>query len=106
MLFASDASDPDGNPLNYLWTFGDGTHLELRNPIHNYASAGPKTVTLRVTDPSGLSATATRSIVVRGLLVPGNSLPIVRFAVSPQSPRAGDAVEFVSSTTDPEGDLR
>jgi PKD repeat protein len=106
VLFASDASDPDGNPLNYLWTFGDGTSSTLHDPIHNYASAGPKTVTLRVTDPSGLSATATRPIVVRGLLVPGNSLPIVRFAVSPQSPRAGDAVEFVSSTTDPEGDLR
>jgi PKD repeat protein len=107
VLFAPDASDPDGNPLNYLWTFGDGTPTSTtRTPIHKYASAGPKTVTLRVTDPSGLSATATRSIVVRGLLVPGNSLPIVRFAVSPQSPQAGDSVEFVSSTTDPEGDLR
>ena len=107
VLFASDASDPDGNPLNYLWTFGDGTPTStLRNPLHKYKSAGSKTVTLKVTDPSGLSATATRSIVVRGLLVPGNGLPIVRFAVSPQSPRAGVPVEFVSSTTDPEGDLR
>jgi PKD repeat protein len=107
VLFASDASDPDGNPLNYLWTFGDGTPTSTqRNPLHKYQSAGTKTVTVRVTDPSGLSATATRQIAVRGLLVPGNAVPVVAFAFSPRSPRIGDSVEFISSTTDPEGDLR
>ena len=98
---------PTATPLSYLWTFGDGvTTSTARNPIHNYASAGTKTVTLKVTDPSGLSATATRPIVVRGVLVPGNSLPTVGFAVSPRSPQVGESVEFISSTTDPEGDLR
>ncbi|MEA2402944.1 MAG: hypothetical protein QOK00_3347 [Thermoleophilaceae bacterium] len=107
VLFASDASDPDGNPLNYLWTFGDGTpNSATRNPIHKYATAGTKNVTLRVTDPSGLFATATKPIVVRGLLVPGNALPVVGFIFSPNSPRAGDAVEFASTTSDPEGALR
>jgi PKD repeat protein len=107
VLFASDASDPDSDALAYLWNFGDSTPTStLRNPIHKYQSAGTKTVTLRVTDPSGLSATTSRQVVVRGLLVPGNSLPVVAFAFSPRSPRVGDPVEFVSSTTDPEGDLR
>jgi hypothetical protein len=106
VLFASDASDPDGNPLSYLWTFGDSTpNSTARNPIHKYQSAGTKTVTLRVTDPSGLSATATRQIVVRGVVVPGNAVPVVAFAFSPRAPRVGDPVEFVSSTRDPEGDL-
>jgi PKD repeat protein len=107
VLFASDASDPDGNTLAYLWNFGDSTPTStLRNPLHKYASAGTKTVTLRVTDPSGLSATATRQVVVRGLLVPGNGLPVAGFVFSPRTPRIGESVEFASTTTDPEGALR
>ncbi|MBA3262785.1 MAG: PKD domain-containing protein [Thermoleophilaceae bacterium] len=107
VLFASDASDPDGDALTYLWDFGDSTPVSaLRNPIHQYGSPGSKTVTLKVTDPSGASATSTREIVVRGVLVPGNNPPIVAFAFSPRSPQVGDSVEFVSSTIDPEGQLR
>jgi PKD repeat protein len=107
VLFASDVSDPDGDTLTFSWNFGDGTPAgTTRNPIHTFASAGSMPVTLTVTDPSGESDTATREVVIRGVLVPGNQLPLVAFAFSPRSPRVGDQVEFVSSTTDPEGDLK
>lgn len=107
VLFASDVSDPDGDALTYSWNFGDGTPTgTTRNPIHTYASAGTMPVTLTVSDPSGESDSVTHEVVVRGVLVPGNSVPRVAFAFSPRSPRVGDQVEFVSSTTDPEGDLR
>jgi PKD repeat protein len=105
VLFAENASDPDGNALTYLWNFGDNTSSTMRNPVHTYLSAGTKTVTLRVSDGSAPPVTSTRQVVVRGVLVPGNGLPFVNFAFSPSSPRVGESVEFVSSTTDPEGNL-
>jgi PKD repeat protein len=110
VLFAADASDPDGNVLTYAWSFGDITSASVQSPnvIHKYMTTpGSKTVTLKVTDSAGASApTITRQITVRGLLVPGNALPVVGFIFSPNSPRAGDAVEFASTTSDPEGALR
>jgi len=37
-------------PYSYSWTFGDGSTSTLANPTHTYASAGPFTATVVVTD--------------------------------------------------------
>jgi PKD repeat protein len=51
------SADPDGDPLAYLWSFGDGGNATGVTPSHTYASAGLYPVTLQVTDPSSLSST-------------------------------------------------
>ena len=63
--FHGDAStDPNGDALTYLWDFGDGspTSAEI-NPEHTFtAPAGVPTqydVTLTVSDPEGLTGSAT-----------------------------------------------
>jgi PKD repeat protein len=49
----------------YSWNFGDGGTSALANPTHTYATAGPKTVTLIVTDMAdGDAARVIHSVVV------------------------------------------
>jgi PKD repeat protein len=62
-IFSSNGSyDPDGGALTYDWDFGDGSaHSSAANPSHTYG-AGSHTATLRVTDPTGSSATSQVSV--------------------------------------------
>ncbi len=46
----SDSSDPESQPLTYLWDFGDTTTGTGAAPQHVYAAAGAYTVTLTVND--------------------------------------------------------
>jgi len=46
----SDSVDPEGQPLTYLWDFGDGTNGNVVTPSHMYAAAGAYTATLTVSD--------------------------------------------------------
>jgi uncharacterized membrane protein len=53
-----NSSDPDGDPLTFIWNFGDGAVGGGPNPAHVYTNDGVYSVTLLVTDPHGLSANA------------------------------------------------
>ncbi|HME87010.1 MAG TPA: PKD domain-containing protein [Candidatus Nanoarchaeia archaeon] len=54
---ADDANIPAGDSITYAWTYGDSTGAAGNNPApHTYASAGTRTVTLTVTDSTGLTA--------------------------------------------------
>jgi len=44
------SSDPDGNPLTYAWTFGDGAAGTGAAPTHSYTAAGVYNVCLTVND--------------------------------------------------------
>lgn len=55
-----------GNPLTYLWDFGDGGTGTGQNPSHTYATAGIFTVTLTVNDgyQNSLPAQTIATIIV------------------------------------------
>jgi PKD repeat protein len=59
------STDPDGGALTFSWSFGTGLTGGGSTTSHTYAQAGTFDVRLTVTDPQGLTATSTQSIVVR-----------------------------------------
>ncbi|HEX7862769.1 MAG TPA: LamG-like jellyroll fold domain-containing protein [Verrucomicrobiae bacterium] len=66
---STGSADPESGSLTYVWNFGDGTpNSNAANPSHTFnAPAGVPTayvVTLTVSDPGGLSATAQMIISV------------------------------------------
>jgi PKD repeat protein len=66
VVFDGSASfDPDGDPLSYAWTFGDGGTGSGVQPSHVYQAAGSYSATLRVTDSRGASsATVTAAVMI------------------------------------------
>ena len=81
-LDGSRSSDPDGDALTYLWTFGDGSAgATTTTPTitHTYA-AGTWTASLRVRDPAGAVSAA-----VTVTISSGNTAPVATIS----SPAAG-----------------
>jgi PKD repeat protein len=62
---SSNSSDPDGTIAGYAWNFGDGTTSTEPNPVKTYSSAGTYTVTLTVTDNSGLTGSTSAAVTVQ-----------------------------------------
>jgi PKD repeat protein/subtilisin-like proprotein convertase family protein len=71
---ASGSSDPDGDPLTYLWDFGDGQSTQTNSPMvsHVYAYGGSFDVTLTVDDGRGGVASSTTAATVTEV----NDLPL------------------------------
>jgi len=53
------SSDPDGDPLAYTWTFGDGALGSGVTPTHSYSAGGTFVVTLSVSDGFNSAAATT-----------------------------------------------
>ncbi len=53
--FTVGATDPGGNPLSYLWNFGDGATSTNQDPTYTFTNCAPATVTVTVND--GISST-------------------------------------------------
>ena len=67
----SASSDPNGKPLTYAWSFGDGATATGAEPTHAYADNGDYAVTLTVTDESGLTATTTTPVLITNVAPAG-----------------------------------
>ncbi|MER2137000.1 MAG: PKD domain-containing protein, partial [Arthrobacter sp.] len=73
---ASTTSAGTGGITTYAWDFGDGTTGAGRTPVHDYVTGGQYTVTLTVTDSSGLRDSVSQTIPV------SNPAPVAAFTSS------------------------
>ena len=60
---SAGSSDPEGAPLTYSWTFGDGGTSTQANPSHTYQTAGQYTARLTVSD--GANSTLSAAVTIR-----------------------------------------
>jgi PKD repeat protein len=95
---SAGSSDPDGDPLTYNWSFGDGATGTGASPTHGYAAVGVFTATLTVTDGQGGSTTRTASVTI-------NNQPPVANANGPYTGVRNQAITFSSAgSSDLDGD--
>ena len=66
-LNGSASADPDGDPITFAWTYGDGSTGSGANPVHSYTTAGVFGVALTVTDGTLYSVATTTTTVVEML---------------------------------------
>ena len=94
---SAGSSDPEGAPLSYLWTFGDGQTSTAANPTHVYQTAGDYTARLSVSDGTNSTLSSDLAITV------GNPpVPVILSPTDGMSFRAGDVITYAGSATDPE----
>jgi PKD repeat protein len=98
----SRSADPNGDRLNYSWSFGDSATGSDVNPTHTYTAAGNYTVTLTVDDGQLGSEPVTTTAEIA--IPPANRAP----TANPGGPYSGDtgaAIRFDGSGSgDPDGD--
>ncbi len=92
--------DPEGQPITFLWNFGDGQTATAANPSHAYTQAGMFTVRLSVSDGTNTTLSNPLTIVV------GNAPKvIIQTPTNGTVFRAGNVIPFIGSATDTEDGL-
>jgi PKD domain-containing protein len=77
----SGSNDPDsGDSLTYHWSFDDGTSATGKSVAHAFSTPGAHKATVTVTDPTGLTDTATSSVSVAAR-APSSSRRAARIAL-------------------------
>ena len=93
---ATGTLDPDGDPMTYLWDYGDGTTSTSISGGHTYEAGGTYTLTLIVRDDRGGLSTSRWSIAVK-------SEPVAEDLAL--STRKNTPISGTLPGTDPDGDL-
>jgi glucose/arabinose dehydrogenase len=90
--------DPDGDPLTYLWTFGDGTTSTEADPVKTYPDVGVYSARLTVSD--GLEPVSPQPIVVQVGVAPTLTVAV---PAEGSTYRAGDTITFNAFAHDAAG---
>jgi YD repeat-containing protein len=99
---AAASKDSDGTIAKYEWDLdGNGSYettTTAPSTTATYATAGERTVHLRVTDDRGATGTATSTVTVK------NQTPTASFTTTPSTAPTGSAIALdASASSDPDG---
>jgi PKD repeat protein len=92
-----------GNPFFWWWDFGDGTNSFSQHPVHTFAQAGSRTVTLTAFSING-SGTATHIVVAEPIDTPTatpTSEPTTTPTATPEPTSTGSPEPTATATTTP-----
>ena len=84
-----------GQPIEWLWDFGDNSTSTLQNPTHVYDSPGSYSVTLQATNASQVVDSQSHDVTVS----PASETLNAAFTFEPGLPAAGEAVQFSDAST-------
>jgi PKD repeat protein len=90
----TDEGSPCGSACTYAWNFDDGTTGSGRVTTHAFQVGRVHTVTLTVTDATGVSAEARQVVNVSVV-----SAPTVTISVSPSTPAVNQQATFTATAT-------
>jgi glucose/arabinose dehydrogenase len=96
--FSSAGSiDPEGQPLSYAWTFGDGGTSTQANPSHPYAADGPYIARVTVSD-------GVNNVLSNNVNISVGNPPIATIDTPGDGSvfRAGDSIGYAGSGSDPD----
>jgi glucose/arabinose dehydrogenase len=94
---SAGTSDPEGDPLSYSWTLGEGGTSAEANPVHTYTANGVYTARLTVSD--GNSSTLSAPLTI---LVGHRPVPTIFGPADGMLFRAGDVIPFSGDADDAE----
>jgi len=100
---AAASTDPDGTVTKYEWDLdGDGSYETSTGATasagRTYPTPGDRTIGLRVTDNSGATATASKTMTVQ------NRVPTASFTATPSPALSGTSIAFnAASSSDLDG---
>ncbi len=101
VTFRSTSVPSPGAKITSLeWDFDGNSVIDATGAVvtHEFQTAGPRTVSLKVTEDSG-------GYDAHSAVVTVNAPPIAAIRFAPPSPYVGDAVDFASLSRDPDGYL-
>ncbi len=102
---AGGSGDSDGTVVKYEWDFDGNGSYETNAGVSaitgkSFATAGSRTIGLRVTDNNGATATSSTTVSVE------NRLPIASFTTTPSTAQSGVAISFnAAASSDPDGTI-
>jgi hypothetical protein len=107
------ATDPDGDPLTYMWQLTGGGTVENTAQSHSIIFTAPTTsapmtsvVTVTVSDGNSHNATASIVFNVNGAVPPQNDPPVINsVSANPESVAVGAAATLAVDAYDADGDL-
>lgn len=85
VVFNSSNSHVKKGPATYAWNFGDGSSSTEANPSHTFTDVGFHTVTLKVSDADGDSASTSTVVHVTGTSTTPDA-PVPHIVTNPATP--------------------
>lgn len=96
---AARTFDPDGDPLQFVWNFGDGSTARGQQVNHTFRTARNFSVRLTVTDSRG---GRTLSPVLRVFAGNRAPVPVITAPANGSTVRPGQTVRFTGRASDPD----